>query len=162
MPGTRPAGAIATAWGTLKAFGEEGYLEIAKACMENTKKLQDGIRALGMEIVGKPEASIFGFVGKDVDAYAVADQMQARGWYIDRQQHPTCLHLMITPAHTNHIDAFLKDLRESVVIVKGNPSLSTEGMAAMYGMAAKVPDPSMIDQFLYQFMDDRYATGPKA
>jgi glutamate/tyrosine decarboxylase-like PLP-dependent enzyme len=128
--------------------------------MANTKKLQDGIRSIGMEIVGKPEATIFGFSGKDVDVYAVADQMQARGWYIDRQQHPTCLHLMVTPAHTNHIDAFLKDLRECVAIVKGNPSLSTEGMAAMYGMAAKVPDPSQIDQFLYRFMDDRYSTEP--
>ena len=30
----------------------------------------------------------------------------------------------------------------------------------MYGMMAKVPDPSMVDQFLYQYMDDRYTTGP--
>jgi glutamate/tyrosine decarboxylase-like PLP-dependent enzyme len=158
MPGTRPAGAIAAAWGTLQAFGEDGYLEIARTCMENTKKFQAGIRALGLEIVGTPETAIFGFSGKDVDIYAVADQMQARGWYIDRQQKPTCLHLMVTPAHTNHIDAFLKDLKESIAKVKGDPSLSTQGMAAMYGMMAKVPDPSMVDQFLYKFMDERYST----
>jgi sphinganine-1-phosphate aldolase len=158
MPGTRPAGAIATAWGTLQAFGEEGYLEIAKTCLENTRKMQAGIRALGLEIVGTPEATIFGFSGKDVDVYAVADQLQLRGWYVDRQQKPICLHLMITPAHTNHIDAFLKDLGECISIVKKNPSLSTEGMAAMYGMAAKVPDTSTVDQFLYQFMDSRYST----
>ena len=160
MPGTRPAGAIATAWGTLRAFGEEGYLEIAKACWENTKKLQAGITELGLEIVGKPDATIFGFSAKDVDVYAVADQMQMRGWYIDRQQHPTCLHLMVTPAHTNHIDAFLKDLKECVETVRKHPELSKEGMAAMYGMAAQVPDPSMVDQYLYQFMDQRYATEP--
>ncbi len=158
MPGTRPAGAIAAAWGTLQAFGEDGYLEIARTCMENTKKFQAGIRALGLEIVGTPETSIFGFSGKDVDIYAVADQMQERGWYIDRQQKPTCLHLMVTPAHTAHIEAFLKDLRESIAKVKSDPSLSTQGMAAMYGMMAKVPDPSMVDQFLYRYMDDRYST----
>lgn len=158
MPGTRPAGAIASAWGTLRAFGEEGYLEIAKTCMANTKKLQDGIRALGMDIVGKPDASIFGFSAKDFDVYAVADQMQGRGWYIDRQQHPTCLHLMVTPAHTNHIGAFLADLKECIAVVRSDPSLSKEGMAAMYGMAAQVPDPTMIDQFLYRFMDERYST----
>jgi hypothetical protein len=33
-------------------------------------------------------------------------------------------------------------------------------MAAMYGMAAQVPDPSMVDQFLYKFMDERYSTEP--
>jgi glutamate/tyrosine decarboxylase-like PLP-dependent enzyme len=160
MPGTRPAGAIATAWGTLRAFGEEGYLEIARTCLDNAKKIQNGIREMGLEIIGKPDATIFGFTGKDVDIYAVADQMQARGWYIDRQQKPTCLHLMITPAHTAHIDAFLKDLGESVAIVRKNPALSGEGMAAMYGMMAKVPDPSMVDQFLYQYMDERYSTEP--
>jgi len=85
--------------------------------------------------------------------------MQKRGWHIDRQQKPTCLHLMITPAHTHQIDAFLKDLKEATAVVRANPALSTEGMAAMYGMAAKVPDPTQIDQFLYQFMDQRYATG---
>jgi sphinganine-1-phosphate aldolase len=160
MPGTRPAGAIATAWGTLQAFGEEGYLETAKTCMDNAKKVQAGLRALGLEIIGTPEATIFGFTGKDVDVYAVADQMQGRGWYIDRQQHPTCLHLMITPAHTTHIEAFLKDLKECVAIVRGNPALSKEGMAAMYGMSAVVPDPTMINQFLYQYMDARYSTEP--
>lgn len=162
MPGTRPAGAIATAWGTLMAFGEEGYLEIAKTCMANAKKIQDGIRAIGLEIVGTPEISIFAFSAKGLDVYAVADQMQTRGWYIDRQQKPTCLHLMITPAHTAHVETFLKDLKECVAIVRGNPALSTEGMAAMYGMMAKVPDPSKIDQFLYRFMDDRYSTEPSA
>ncbi len=160
MPGTRPAGAIATAWGTLQAFGEDGYLEIARVCMDNSRKIQAGIRALGLEIIGNPEATIFGFTGRDVDVYAVADQMQLRGWYLDRQQRPTCLHLMITPAHTNHIESFLADLRDCVAIVRGNPALSTEGMAAMYGMAAVVPDPSLIDQYLYKFMDDRYSTEP--
>lgn len=159
MPGTRPAGAIAGAWATLQAFGEDGYLKIAKTCMDNTKKIQDGIRALGFKIIGQPEMSIFGFDSDEMDVYAVADQMQLRGWYIDRQQKPTCLHLMITPAHTGHIDSFLKDLKESAVLVKSNPNLSTEGMAAMYGMMAKVPDPSMVDQVLYNYMDERYATG---
>lgn len=26
--------------------------------------------------------------------------MDARGWHLDRQQFPPCLHLMVTPAHT--------------------------------------------------------------
>jgi glutamate/tyrosine decarboxylase-like PLP-dependent enzyme len=158
MPGTRPAGSIAAAWATMKAFGEEGYLGIARTCMDNAGRIQAGIRALGMRIIGEPEVPIFGFTADDFDVYAVADQMQARGWYIDRQQKPTCLHLMITPAHTNQIDAFLKDLKESVATVRANPKLSTEGMAAMYGMMAKVPDPSMVDPYLYQYMDARYST----
>jgi hypothetical protein len=55
----------------------------------------------------------------------------------------------------------LKDLKECVEIVRANPSLSSEGAAAMYGMMAKVPDPSMINDFLYNFMDQRYELDPK-
>lgn len=156
MPGTRPAGSIAAAWGTLMAFGEEGYLQIAKTCMDNARKIQDGLITLGFSIVGRPDATIFGFKHDTLDVYAVADQMQARGWYIDRQQKPTCLHLMVTPAHTAIIPQFLKDMKECVEYVKSHPETSTQGMAAMYGMMAKVPDPSMVDQYLYQYMDERY------
>lgn len=158
MTGTRPAGSIAAAWATMHAFGEDGYLKMTREIMDNTKKLQEGIRAIGLAIVGEPEASVFAFTSNDpqVDLYAVADQMQGRGWYIDRQQKPTCLHLMVTPAHTPIIGQFLKDLKESVEFVKSHPETSNQGMAAMYGMMAKVPDPSMIHHFLYQYMDDRY------
>ncbi|MBC7386078.1 MAG: aspartate aminotransferase family protein [Cryobacterium sp.] len=162
MPGTRPAGAIAAAWATLQAFGEDGYLEIAKTCMENTKRLQEGVKALGYSIVGQPEMSIFGFQAESLDVYAVADQMQLKGWYIDRQQKPTCLHLMVTPAHTQQIDVFLQDLKEATERVRTHPELSTEGMAAMYGMMAKVPDASMVNPFLYQYMDERYSTSERS
>jgi len=160
MPGTRPAGAIAAAWGTLMAFGEDGYIQIAKNCMDNSRKIQDGLIELGFKIVGRPDMTIFAFNHDTLDVYAVADQMQAKGWYIDRQQKPTSLHLMVTPAHTTIIPQFLKDMKEAVEYVKSHPESSTQGMAAMYGMMAKVPDPSMIDQFLYQFMDDRYRPNP--
>ncbi len=156
MPGTRPAGAIAAAWGTLMAFGEEGYLKIAKTCMDNARRIQDALIELGFTVVGRPDATIFAFTNDQLDVYAVADQMQARGWYIDRQQKPTSLHLMVTPAHTTIIPQFLKDMKDSVEYVKTHPECSTQGMAAMYGMMAKVPDPSMVDQYLYQFMDERY------
>ncbi len=159
MTGTRPAGSIAAAWGTLKSFGEEGYLKMVREIMANVDKLKTGIEALGLKIVGQPESAIFAFTADDgvLDIYAVADQMQRKGWFIDRQQTPTCLHLMVTPAHTPVIPQFLSDLKEAIDTVKSHPELSTQGMAAMYGMMAKVPDPKMIHRFLYQYMDDRYS-----
>lgn len=161
MTGTRPAGSIAAAWATFQAFGEEGYLKLADEIMSNTKRLQDGIKKLGLEIVGQPIASVFAFTSSQIDIYAVADQMQLRGWFIDRQQKPNALHLMVTPAHTPIIDQFLKDLEDSVTIVRSMPSLSNEGYAALYGMMAQIPDRSQISKFLYQFMDERYERQPQ-
>ena len=39
MRGTRPGGAIAAAWAAMKSLGIEGYLNLAKAVMEATKRL---------------------------------------------------------------------------------------------------------------------------
>lgn len=158
MTGTRPAGSIAAAWGTLQAYGEEGYLNVGREILANTELLMAGIRALGFAIVGEPIASIFAFRHDTVDVFAICEQMDKKGWYIDRQQNPNCLHLMVTPAHTLIIGTFLKDLAESLATVKAHPELSQEGTAAMYGMCAQIPDRSQISGFLYEFMDSRYST----
>ena len=100
--------------------------------------------------------SVFAFASKDADIFAVADQMEARGWHIDRQQSPACLHLMVTPAHTPILDQYLGDLRESVAYVNANPNAATQGAAAMYGMMAKIPDRTQVRAFIQQYMDTLY------
>lgn len=156
MTGTRPGGSIAAAWAALKAYGIDGYVAVAKDVMTTAKKLQAGVEALGYSILGEPLMGVYAFEHKNLDVYAVADQMSLKGWYLDRQQLPTCLHMMITPAHTAIADQFLSDLKQATDFVKSHPETSNQGMAAMYGMAAKAVDPNMIDMFLYKFMDDRY------
>lgn len=44
--GTRPGGAIAAAWASLKAIGMDGYLDLARRVMETTAALQEGIRSI--------------------------------------------------------------------------------------------------------------------
>lgn len=156
MTGTRPAGSIAAAWATLESLGEEGYIRITKQILENVKKFQTGIVDAGFKIIGKPEATIFGFTHESVDIFAIGDQMEKKGWHIDKQQKPNCLHLMITPAHTPIISQFIADLKESLSIVQKNPELSQTGAAALYGMVAHIPDRSQISGFLLQYMDGRY------
>ncbi|MBC7691939.1 MAG: aspartate aminotransferase family protein, partial [Methylotenera sp.] len=158
MTGTRPGGSIAAAWATLNAMGEDGYLEMAEKVMNTTETLQKGLRTLGLKILGKPEMSVFAFASDELDLFAVADFMESRRWHIDRQQNPTCLHLMVTPAHEQACQAFLKDLAEAITFVKANPTASQQGTAAMYGMLATIPDRSKIHEFLHGYMDERYQT----
>jgi glutamate/tyrosine decarboxylase-like PLP-dependent enzyme len=140
--GTRPGGAIAAAWASLMATGREGYREHARATMEVTDKLQAGIAAIpGLAILGKPQASIFSYGSTDpkVDIYAVGDQMEAKGWHIDRLQRPEGLHAMVTPRHALVADRYLADLAEAVATVRADPELKRKGDAAMYGMISRVP-----------------------
>lgn len=161
MTGTRPAGSIAAAWATLQTFGEDGYLKLHSEIRETVQKLQKSLKEMGFEILGKPTGHIFAFTHPSVDIYAIADQMGLKGWHIDRQQKPNSIHLMVTPAHHLIVPQFLSDIKLAIETVKQHPELAKEGMAAMYGMIAQVPDPTMVHQYLYQYMEDRYNTDQK-
>jgi sphinganine-1-phosphate aldolase len=140
--GTRPGGAIAAAWASLMSIGRQTYRGYAEATMATTRKLQAGIAAIpGLEILGKPQASIFSYGSTDpkVDIYAVGDQMEAKLWHIDRLQRPEGLHAMVTPRHALVADRYLADLAQSVETVRADPGLKRKGDAAMYGMISRVP-----------------------
>ncbi|HPQ68559.1 MAG TPA: aspartate aminotransferase family protein [bacterium] len=161
--GTRPGGSIAAAWAAMVALGEDGYLETARQIMDTTKTLMDGINAIpGLAVVARPHMSVFAFrsVDRDLNVYCVADQMEKRGWHIDRQQKPDCLHNMVTTQHTKIADVYLNDLRESVEYVRQNPGLAEEGNAAMYGMIAHVPMRGLIKKEVLKIFLEMY--GPDA
>ncbi|MDR3313990.1 MAG: aspartate aminotransferase family protein [Oscillospiraceae bacterium] len=146
--GTRPGGAIASAWAALKFIGREGYLEITRGVLATTKKLLEGVRAIPeLEILGDPPAGIFAFGATHLNVHALADHLEHRGWVVDQQVNPACLHFMVTPAHAGVEDAFLADLRAAVAEVKAAPEQLTPSVA-LYGMRAAVPDPAVVNQFI--------------
>jgi glutamate/tyrosine decarboxylase-like PLP-dependent enzyme len=162
MLGTRPGGAIAAAWAALNAIGMDGYVEIARTIMDTTARLKAGIGAIdGLTILGDPAMSVFAYTSrdKDLDIYAVGDQLEERGWLIDRLQRPSALHCMVTPRHADVVEAYLEDLRAAVEIVRRHPDLSSRGNAAMYGMIAHVPLRRMIKSQVARMMADLY--GPE-
>jgi sphinganine-1-phosphate aldolase len=162
IAGTRPGGAIAGAWATLRAFGVDGYLELHRGLLETSDRMRAGIAAIdGIAVLGDPPAGVFaiGATSDEVDVYAVADAMEARGWHPDRLLEPPALHVMITPVHAGKVtDRFLADLAASVDEVRGRPELSAQGQAAMYGMVATLPADGGedVEAFLLGLMDGLY------
>ena len=162
MAGTRPGGAIAAAWAAMRAMGEEGYLELAARAMEAVAHLKQEILAVeGLEILGSEHATIvtFGSCDEEVDIYAVADQMQERGWALDRQHRPACLHCTVNAHNGPVVEEFGADLREAVARMRANPELAGEGEAAMYGMMAKIPVRTAVEMSVKKVMEQLY--GPK-
>ena len=155
MPGTRPGGPIAAAWAVMNYLGEAGYLRLAKTTMETAHALEAGVRATpGLYVFGKPDISVFAIGSDTVDIYAVGDKMDARGWFLDRQQRPPSLHMTVTPAHAPHVAAILADLRTSVDEVAATGAGATgAGAAAMYGMLGGMPDRGTVGSFILEFLD---------
>ena len=119
-------------------------------CMDTaTRLLQDGIRAIpGMRVLGEPVMGVFAFTADDFDVYQLCDVMDGKGWRLDRQQRPPCLHMMVTPAHREAAPRFLADLRTAAEgLVKG--TVTPEGASAMYGMLGAMEERDGIGDILH-------------
>ncbi len=132
--GTRPGGAIAAAWAVMRHLGAEGYSRLARAIMGARDRWMAGIEAIeGLQVVGRPDLSVFGFTGRDVDMFAVAEQMTARGWFVSTMSEPPGIHLgMPTMAHVPHVDEYLADLAAAVAAVRAG-RLSAASRDVSYG-----------------------------
>ncbi|HYW02433.1 MAG TPA: aspartate aminotransferase family protein [Gammaproteobacteria bacterium] len=144
MAGTRPGGAIAAAWAVLHHLGRDGYREIARRVMETTRRLQAVIAELpGIHVVGEPDMSIFALGGDAVDPYELGDELEARGWHLDRQQAPPSLHLTVSPAHAAVVDEFTRDLEASLEALS-RPSVrrsaASAGVRAAGRLARLMPE----------------------
>ncbi len=151
-PGTRPGGPIAAAWAVMHYLGEEGYLRLARTTLETSDAIRAGIRETPeLRILGDPAMSVLAFTSDMIDIYALADAMQARGWFLDRQQRPPSVHMMITPAHEKLTKDILADLRACVATVKAGAA--PEGTAAMYGMLGALPDREQVRDLVLDVLD---------
>jgi glutamate/tyrosine decarboxylase-like PLP-dependent enzyme len=139
--GTRPGGAIAAAWAAIHALGENGYRRLASDALETSERLQDGIRRLGLRVLGDPAISVFAFGSvDDTPIQVIADGMEARGWHLDRLQRPDSIHCIITAAHREIVKPFLDDLAASVAEARrddGARPVATEP-AVLYGVTGDI------------------------
>ncbi len=139
--GTRPGGAIAAAWAVLQFLGREGYLRLAEKTMSITHRLLNGIRTIPeLYVLGQPMASVFAVGSNVLNVHALADRLEDKGWVIDQQVGPSCLHFMVTPAHEAAAEPFLRDVKQSVEELKQYPPDPRTGSASLYGLKGQVPD----------------------
>ena len=160
--GTRPGGAYAAAWAAMQRFGIDGYRDLAARTTEAFARMRAGIEALPeLKVLGEPLGPLlaYGSATPDVNIFAVGDQMDARGWQLNRLQFPDGLHAMITASHLPVIDDYLRDLRDAVATVKADPSLARKGRAATYGMLAHLPLRGMVKSKVLTLFANAYRAG---
>jgi len=160
--GTRPGGAYAAAWAAMQHFGKTGYRELAKRTIDAFSRIKDGINAIPeLHVLGDPQGPLLGYGSRDRDVsiYAVGDQMEARGWQVNRLQFPEGLHAMVTARHAGIAEDYLGDLKAAVAAVKADPSLAGKGGAATYGLMANVPMRGLVRQRALEIFSNMYRPG---
>lgn len=122
--GSSGAGSIASAWAMIKFLGNEGYLKTAKAAMDATVQLTDGVNAIeglrdvrdGAPVEGNSMAVMS--IDPEVDIMAVADLLDAGGWHCSRMREPLSIKHSVTPHHLSGVEKFLKDIAAAVEKVR--------------------------------------------
>jgi len=132
MAGTRPGGAIAAAWAVMRYLGEEGYLRLVEKALRYMRRFTNGINAIaGLEVMGEPAMTVFGYTSRTLDVFAIADGLEQRGWLVTRDTWPVrAIRFMQAPGHEPYIDRYLADLAEVAELVRRGELVSAGGRAA--------------------------------
>lgn len=157
--GTRAGGPIAAAWAGMRHLGENGYMALAQTLMDGVLKLQNGFNAIpGIVVVGKPVMNLISYTTRDSqpDIFVVADQLEEKGWMVERQQFPDSIHLTVLPTNVVVIDQYLADLKEAVAYAGAHPEATAKGNAAIYGLMARLPFRGMVEKSVKKIMEDMY------
>lgn len=134
---SKSGGPLAAAWAVLNHVGDEGYEAIARGLKGAADTVVAGIQAMpDLRLLGRPDMSLVAFTSESVDPFVLADEMKARGWYIQAQlsqgNSPANIHLSINPSNVPWAEQLLVDLAASVEAARGAPKTDASGLAAMF------------------------------
>merc|ERR1740122_344146 len=147
----------------MKLLGRDGYVSATRDIINTTRRITEAVQDVpGLKIVGVPEVSVVAFASDNFNIYGLSDGLKERGWALNALQFPSCVHLCVTRPHTlpGVADKFIKDVTEITAEIMKDPSASNAGSAAMYGMAASIPDRSIVENLTGVYLDALYYMGP--
>jgi len=132
--GSRPGGAVASAWAVMNYLGYDGYLDRTARMLEGKRKIITNVEAIsGVQLCGDPEGGIIAFEGEgDHDMFAVRDGMTARGWHTGLVVDPPGFQLLLNYRHGEIADEFSNDLEDVIRLVKRGRIISN-GSDRSYG-----------------------------
>ena len=70
--------------------------------------------------------------------------------------------MSVVPLHAQSVDQLIIDLKEGVAHVYAHPELANEGTVGMYGMVAKIPDNTIVTEFIVGIFSAMYKSDAKS
>ena len=160
LAGSRPGALMVGCWATLVKMGRQGYLQSAKEIVGAAMKLKHAIQEKeieGLYVLGDPIGSVVAFSSDKVNIYEVADSMAQKGWHLSALQNPAALHVACTRLTAGYIDDLIRDLKATVKeLISTDSNPSSEGTAALYGVAGSIQTVGVVDRIVEGFLDNLY------
>ena len=109
---TRSGGSVAAAYAVAKYLGKEGYKNLVKKCMSNTRYMEKKINDLGLSFVIKPTMNVLGI--KIKKPAKLVNKLTYYGWKVNNMERLSAIRLVIMPHITKKIvDNFIPDLEKA-------------------------------------------------
>lgn len=108
ISGTRPGGALASAWAVMRYLGREGFIERTRKIFEIRDEFITSLRGIGAAIIGRPDCYHFNFALAGLDNLLLASELSRDGWIVSSTETPPAVQLMITAAHDGVAAPFVK------------------------------------------------------
>ena len=173
MAGSRPGALIAGCWASLMAMGESGYIDSCHSIVGTRITIENAIKehailSSSLSVIGEPMVSVVAFESVDpvIDVYDISDAMSAKGWHLNALQDPPGIHVAVTTPMTKTVETLIEDLvsvveaeKEKAVqrVKEGGVAERPRGQAsALYGVAGKIPDKSVVGRLVEGFLDTLY------
>ena len=130
---TKSGGPVAACWAILNHLGKDGYLEMVDGTQKASRKIIDAVNAMpSLRVMGDPKANLFALTSETIDVFALAEDMKARGWYIQPQfgfsNSRANLHLSVGASNVPHVDEFIRDLGECEARLRAENIQSLPGL----------------------------------
>ncbi|WP_297418780.1 tyrosine decarboxylase MfnA [Thermococcus sp.] len=112
ITGTRPGANALAVWAMIKHLGFEGYREVVRRAMELSRWFAAELKRIsGVYLIREPVLNIVSFGTRNLET--VEEELKERGWGISA--HRGYIRIVMMPhVRREHLEAFLKDLREIV------------------------------------------------
>lgn len=119
ISGSSTAGSVASAWAVMKFLGEEGYVALARRCMEVRKRYTEGIDAIeGVRCWETDLTPLVFQVPEGMDVFAVIGGMFERKVYCLPGFQPPLIKILIDPVTDEVVDRFVGALGEVLPLVR--------------------------------------------
>ena len=155
--GSRSAGLSAAMWAAMVCMGEEGYLQAAKAIMDTSMKIREGISHISeLRIMGK-STFLISVTSDVVDPYFVNDYLQKQGWRMNGCQNPPGFHFCITlpQSQPGIAERYVRDLADAVQWAK-DPPYEVARTGFLYGMGGSEDGREMQRLGMKAYLDAGY------
>jgi sphinganine-1-phosphate aldolase len=137
--GSRPAGAISSAWAVMSTLGRQGYLDIARRSLDVKDRMINGIEAVEDFKVLRNESLLVPFRSETLDMSRVFGGFVERGYFPWGTFEPMYAHPSAEDLPDAIVAQFLTDLRD---IADGvlDGSITEEALAAYISRKGKPPE----------------------